>query len=135
MRFGSSEIYSAISSFGDIIDDSLCVGQKIAGQDERVLLFVQMRPKIALTEETKARIRRHIAEVLSPRHIPHRMISVPSIPYNVNGKKLEVLVKRILSRGSIDARIKRTLAEEGSLDFFKRFVDVGGNMESEKAKL
>ncbi|KAJ5833653.1 acetoacetate-CoA ligase [Penicillium riverlandense] len=135
VRFGSSEIYSAISSFSEIIEDSLCVGQKIDGQDERVLLFLQMCPMVALTENIKERIRGHIAETLSPRHVPHRIISVPSIPYNVNGKKLEVLVKHVLSGGVVDARTKSTLAEEGSLDFFTQFVDDGVNVELRKAKL
>lgn len=111
-----------MSHFEGAIEDSLCVGQKMADQEERVLLFVQMRPDTQLTEQIIAQIRQTIATGLSPRHLPKEIIAVPKIPYNVNGKKLEVLVKRILSGGSLDARTKGTLAEEGSLDYFVRFA-------------
>ena len=33
---------------------------------------------------------------LSPRHVPDRIIEVPEIPRTLNGKKLEIPVKRLL---------------------------------------
>lgn len=124
-----------MSVFGDLVEDSLCVGRKSANSDEHVLLFLQMRRPATLNGAIRQKIRAHIAQTLSPRHVPHDIISVPSIPYNVNGKKLEVLVKHVLSGGEIDARTKSTLAEEDSLDFFKRFVNADVGSQARGAKL
>ena len=33
---------------------------------------------------------------LSPRHVPDRVIEVPAIPKTLNGKRLEIPVKRLL---------------------------------------
>lgn len=124
-----------MSSFSDIIEDSLCVGQRTPDQEEHVLLFVQMLPGVRLTKRIREQIRQHISRSLSPRHAPKHVISVPKIPYNGNGKKLEVLVKRVLSSGVIDARTRGTLVDEDSLDFFVDFATNGGYLRLEEAKL
>lgn len=36
---------------------------------------------------------------VSGRHVPHFIFEVNSIPYNVNGKKMEVQTKAVLNRG------------------------------------
>lgn len=83
-----------------LIEDCLAVGQK-QGSDERVILFVKMMPGEVLTKEFETHLRRLIREHLSPRHVPAIILSVPDIPYTVNGKKVEVAIKRILAGESI----------------------------------
>jgi len=38
-----------------------------------------------------------IREKLSPRHVPAVVLPVSDIPHTVNGKKVEIAVKRIIS--------------------------------------
>ena len=81
VRFGSGEIYSVMESFAHIIDDSLCVGQRRdVDQDERVLLFVKMRPGHRLSTELSAEIKNKIRGALSPRHVPSYIFEVEDIP-------------------------------------------------------
>ncbi|CAG8657940.1 2705_t:CDS:2, partial [Acaulospora morrowiae] len=95
IRFGSSEIYNVVDSFEEI-KDSLAVGQKI-GDDERVVLFLKMVDDCECGEELILRIKKQIREQLSPRHVPAFILPIADIPYTINGKKIETIVKRIIS--------------------------------------
>ncbi|KZV61717.1 acetoacetate-CoA ligase [Peniophora sp. CONT] len=98
IRFGSGEIYTVLERFADVIDDSICVGQQRPGEEhERVLLFLKLRSGHALTPELEKSVRLAIREALSPRHVPTYVLAVDDIPYTVNGKKIEVAVKKIVS--------------------------------------
>ena len=81
MRFGSGEIYTILEQFSEVLDDALCVGQRRpSDKDERVLLFLKMRPGCqfspALVESVKAAIRKG----LSARHVPTYVFETPEIP-------------------------------------------------------
>ena len=81
IRFGSAEIYSVLEAFRDDIDDSLCVGQRRPeDQDERVLLFLKMRPGKIMDESLLRRIRDAIRKARSARHIPAFIFQVDEIP-------------------------------------------------------
>lgn len=81
VRIGTSEIYSVMEKFGDVIDDSLCVGQRRPEDtDERILLFVKMRPGRILTQVLEKEIREVIGKSLSARHVPHFIFAVEDIP-------------------------------------------------------
>lgn len=56
---------------------------------------------------------------MSPRHVPSKIVQVDDIPYTVNGKKMEVAVKRILN-GHSDMVVEN-LSNPESLEFFRRF--------------
>lgn len=124
-----------MTHFDGIIEDSLCVGQKMADQEERVLLFVQMCPGFTLSKDIIDQIRAQISTALSPRHAPKEIIAVPKVPYNVNGKKLEVPVKRILSGRALDSRMKTTLAADADMEFFVRFAEQQRRSDGLRAKL
>ncbi|PSR74084.1 acetoacetate-CoA ligase, partial [Coniella lustricola] len=82
VRFGSAEIYGVLERrFADRIVDSLVVGQRRPqDQDERVLLFLLLKPGVAferaLVEEVKKAIRRD----LSKRHVPKYVFETKEIP-------------------------------------------------------
>ncbi|KAI7861446.1 acetoacetate-CoA ligase [Spinellus fusiger] len=99
VRFGSAEIYNVVDVFAkEGVEDSLCVGQKIKDQDdERVVLFVKMKSTVELTGELVRTIKTKIRSELSPRHVPAFILAVQDIPHTINGKKVEVAVKRIIS--------------------------------------
>ncbi|KAI9310461.1 acetoacetate-CoA ligase [Dichotomocladium elegans] len=97
VRFGSAEIYNIVDRFTEI-EDELCVGQKIKGEDdERVVLFVKMKPGVPFTDDLAKKIKTAIRAELSPRHVPAFVLPIKDIPYTINGKKVEVAVKKIIS--------------------------------------
>lgn len=70
-----------LERFVDRIDDSLCIGQRRAcDTDERVLLFVKLRPGYKLTQEFEGEIRHAIRTSLSKRHEPRYIFEVSEIP-------------------------------------------------------
>lgn len=131
VRFGSSEIYSVLSrSFAGSVVDALCVGQQRPKVDttERVVLFLKLAPGLTLhhpDRDMEKAIRAQIASDLSRRHVPEYIFQVDEIPYNANGKKLEIPVKKILCDG-IEALSKGKLSSEETrvLARFGRFYDI-----------
>ena len=81
VRFGSGEIYTVMEQFSDVLDDSLCVGQRRPqDKDERVLLFLKMRSGHAFTPELVRKIKEAIRKSLSARHVPAYVFEVTDIP-------------------------------------------------------
>ncbi len=75
--------------FSSTVEDSLCIGQRRPKDlNERVLLFVKMRPGNSLSSALIKDIRSSIRASLSPRHVPAYIFEVDDIPYTVNGKKV-----------------------------------------------
>jgi len=92
VRIGTAEIYRQVETMPQI-EDSLVVGQNW-DNDVRVILFVKLSPGAELTEELQAEMRRNIKQNASPRHVPAKIIEIADIPYTINGKKVEVAVKK-----------------------------------------
>lgn len=117
MRFGSSEIYAITDTIPELLE-SICVGQRREiDQDERVLLFVKMKPAQPFTAEVETRIRQAIRDRCSPRHVPSYIFEVAEIPFTVNGKKCEINVKNVVNgrelnvSGTVDVIASRLVAE------------------------
>ncbi|KAJ9653031.1 hypothetical protein H2198_007737 [Neophaeococcomyces mojaviensis] len=123
VRFGSSEIYSVIEKhFHTSISDTICVGQRRPQDtDERVLLFVLMKPGHTFTKSLTNQIKARIGDELSKRHVPKFVFPTPEIPTTVNGKKVELPVKQIVCGKKI--RPSGTLANPGSLEYYYRFAE------------
>ncbi|KAI9501604.1 hypothetical protein BX070DRAFT_204953 [Coemansia spiralis] len=116
VRFGSAELYNIVDAYTEIAD-SLVVGQR-QGVDERVLMFLQMADDHKFSVDLAKRISVQIRAQLSPRHVPAIILPVTSgIPYTVNGKKVEIAVKRLtsLKNVKIDEKTTSTLANPESL--------------------
>ncbi len=78
---GSSEIYSVLEKFGDVLDDTLCVGQRRPeDKDERVLLFLKMRSGHKFTPALEKNIKEEIRRALSARHVPSFVFEIEDIP-------------------------------------------------------
>ena len=114
VRIGTAEIYRVVEAFPEI-EDSLAVGQQWEG-DERVILFVKMNEGKQFTEDLEKKLTDVIRNSCSPRHVPAKTVPVPDIPYTINGKKVEIAVKKIL-HGS-EALNNDALANPESLLFF-----------------
>ena len=84
VRFGSAEIYSVLDQFRDELDDTLCIGQRRPeDKDERVLLFVKMRPGVQFNNALVERIKGSIRSALSARHVPAYVFEIQDIPVSL----------------------------------------------------
>ena len=125
IRMGTSEIYSAVDKVEEVAD-SLVVDVPRDGGSSFMPLFVVLQEGVELDEDLKNRIRGSIKENTSPRHVPNEIFAVPEIPKTLNGKKLEVPVKKILSgTPPEEAASKESLSNPESLD---RYVDLAREM-------
>ncbi|OAG36009.1 hypothetical protein AYO21_09802 [Fonsecaea monophora] len=120
VRFGSAEIYQAIEKFTEF-EETICVGQRRPqDNDEAVILFVKMKDSKHLTKALIVSVCSAISTSLSPRHVPKFIFEVPEIPYTINGKKIELAVKQIVS-GQVITPSGAVMNPE-SLKFFERFA-------------
>jgi acetoacetyl-CoA synthetase len=125
VRMGTSEIYSAVDKV-DEVSDSLVVDVPRDGGNSFMPLFVVLQEGVELDDDLKGRIRSSIKDNASPRHVPNEIFAVSDIPKTLNGKKLEVPVKKILSGTPPEkAASKESLSNPESLD---RFVELAENM-------
>ncbi|KAJ1908831.1 hypothetical protein IWQ60_011504 [Tieghemiomyces parasiticus] len=121
VRFGSAELYNILENGAyPEIADALAVGQR-RGDDERVVLFLRLVPGYRLDDELVHRIRAQVRAKLSPRHVPALILETPEIPYTVNGKKVEVIVKKIIS--GLTVVPSATLSNPECLDYY-RHLDI-----------
>src|SRR5207245_9637720 len=93
VRVGTSEIYNVVEKMPEIAD-SLAVGQNL-GEDQRIILFVNMAPRQRLSEDLKEKIRTPLRAQASRKHVPSLILEVPDIPYTLNMKKVETAVANI----------------------------------------
>jgi acetoacetyl-CoA synthetase len=121
VRMGTSEIYSAVDRVDEVVD-SLVVDVPRDGGNSFMPLFVVLEEGVDLDDDLKGRIKSSIKENASPRHVPNEIFAVPDIPKTLNGKKLEVPVKKILSGTELEkAASKESLSNPESLDHFVEF--------------
>ena len=120
IRIGTAEIYRVVEKFSEVTD-SLVVGQKW-GDDERVILFVKLTEDISLHNEFIQKIKKNIRSECSPRHIPKKIIEIADIPYTINGKKVEIAVKKIIHGEDVPNR--DALANPESLQFYQNLPDL-----------
>eukprot|EP01103_Thecamoeba_quadrilineata_P003260 TRINITY_DN13057_c0_g1_i1.p1 TRINITY_DN13057_c0_g1~~TRINITY_DN13057_c0_g1_i1.p1 ORF type:complete len:670 (+),score=96.52 TRINITY_DN13057_c0_g1_i1:51-2060(+) len=117
VRIGSADIYKIVGLFPQIVD-SLVVGVQRANEtDERIIMFVKIVDG-KLENELVSKIVHEIKSRLSPRHVPAKILQTEDIPYTINGKKVEVAVKRILS-GHSGGVYAQSLANPQSLEFYR----------------
>ncbi len=114
VRIGTAEIYNVVENIEEI-DDSVVVGRKLA-DDEEVVLFVKLNDGFSLDDDLIKKISNAIRMNCSPRHVPSIIKSVPDIPYTINGKKVEIAVKKIIHGQEVTN--KDALANPECLDYF-----------------
>jgi len=119
VRIGTSEIYSVVENMEEI-NDSVVVGKKEDG-DELVVLFVKLNDGFALDNKLLKKIKNLIRSNCSPRHVPAIIKSVPDVPYTINGKKVEVAVKKIIH--GLEVKNKDALANPECLEFFSGILN------------
>ena len=98
IRFGTSEIYSAIESL-DFLEDSIAVNLV---KSDSYILFVKLVNSLSLDDHIISKIKNSIKINLSPKHVPASIFSVNDIPYTINGKKVEIAVKNIINGEEVE---------------------------------
>jgi acetoacetyl-CoA synthetase len=118
VRVGTSELYRIVEGLPGVAD-SIVVDTGGSGRIARLLLFVVPADGSELDEELERRIVEAIRDDLSPRHVPDEIHAIDAVPRTLNGKKLEVPVKRILTGTPLgDAVSVDAVANPESLELF-----------------
>ena len=121
VRIGTAEIYSAVEGLDEIVE-ALAVGQDWRG-DVRVVLFVRLKPGVALDEP---------AEEAHPRHDPRaharratcrrRIVAVPDIPRTLSGKITELAVRNVIH--GLPVKNVDALANPQALEQFRNLPEL-----------
>ena len=120
VRIGTSEIYRVIEKI-DKISDSLVVGQSWKG-DQRIILFLKMKEGHTLNKSVENMVKQMIKKTCSPRHVPAVVLETNEIPYTINGKKVEIAVKKVIEGNAVDNT--DSLQNPEVLDFYKNISEL-----------
>ena len=115
VRIGTAEIYKVVESFEDILE-SIVIGQEWE-DDIRIVLFVKLKEKASLDEKLKTEIKNKLRQLVSPRHVPAKIISVADIPRTRSGKITELAVRDVIHGKKI--KNIEALSNPEALDLFK----------------
>ncbi len=127
VRIGTAELYRALEAIEEI-DDCVALSDPQSA-DAPILLFVVLSLS-ALSKkgegssqkglaDLKQKIKKHVRSTLSPRHVPSAMHVVSKIPYTRSGKKVEVVLRKILA--GEPASGENTLVDPTALTDFVAF--------------
>jgi acetoacetyl-CoA synthetase len=115
VRIGTAEIYRQVEQVPDVVE-SLAVGQQWEG-DERIILFVKLRPGLTLDDGLRETIGRQIRQNATPRHVPARIVQVTDIPRTRSGKIVELAVRDVVHGREV--RNTEALANPEALEEFR----------------
>ncbi|TFJ91859.1 acetoacetate--CoA ligase [Lentibacillus salicampi] len=123
IRIGTSEIYRAVDHVSEV-HDSLIVDVPNGNGESYTPLFVLMKDGKKLNDDVKKTIKSQIRTHCSPRHVPSGIYEAPDLPKTLNGKKLEIPIKKILMGKPVhDVVNQGSLSNQDSLDYFVRFAE------------
>ncbi len=134
VRIGTSELYRAMQDVREIAD-CLVIDTGTLHGDGKLWMFVVLANGVALDDALRARIAARLRQDVSPRHVPDEIRAVPDVPYTLNGKKLEVPIKRILTGTPIEQAVSLdAVANPAALRFFVELAaTLTGPMPAEAA--
>ena len=114
VRIGTAEFYRVVETL-DGVKDSLVVDTGDPTRDGRLVLFVVLDEGVALDAELTRRIGDRLRDELSPRHVPDAIVAAPGVPTTLNGKRMEVPVKRLLHGEPLEAVASLDAAADADL--------------------
>ncbi|RMH19888.1 MAG: acetoacetate--CoA ligase [Acidobacteria bacterium] len=94
VRIGTAEIYRVVEQLDEVVE-CLAIGQEWQG-DQRIVLFVVLRPGVTLDERLATAIRQRIRKECSPRHVPAKVLQVADLPRTRSGKLSELAVRDVV---------------------------------------
>jgi acetoacetyl-CoA synthetase len=126
VRMGTSEFYRVVEAVPEVVESLVIdttgyrLGESNCG--DKVLLFVVLRESHQLSDSLREKINDRIRQELSPRYVPDEIFPVTEIPHTLNGKKLEVPVKRLFQGLSLDCAVSREAVSNFSA--LRPFVEI-----------
>lgn len=119
VRIGTSEIYRQTELLS-YVEDSICVGREVKG-DVAVVLFLKLKEQEILSEQRVKEIKALIRAGSTPRHVPAEIYSVAGIPYTRSGKKMEMVINRLINAKKITN--SEVIANPECLEEYLRFAN------------
>lgn len=118
VRIGTSEIYRAVEAV-EGVQDSLIIDLEMLGRPSYLALFVVPQPGIAVDDALREAIRARIRAALSARQLPDAIFEIAEVPRTLNGKKMEVPIKKILLGQPVEKAVSQgSMANPAALDAF-----------------
>ncbi|WP_143416298.1 acetoacetate--CoA ligase [Geobacillus sp. E263] len=118
VRMGTSEIYRAVESLDEVLE-SLIIDLELMGRKSFMPLFVVLQPGTSLDEELKEKIKNEIRQKVSPRFVPDEIYQVEQIPKTLNGKKMEIPIRKLLLGFPLEKAVNPgSMANPEALQFF-----------------
>lgn len=123
IRMGTSEIYRAVESVAGVVD-SLVIDISNGQGKDFMPLFVVLKDGMTLTDELEKQIKTKVRTHCSPRHVPDEIVQIKEVPRTLNGKKLEVPVKKILMGLPVEKAVnKGSMSNPDTLAFFIQYAE------------
>jgi acetoacetyl-CoA synthetase len=94
VRMGTAEFYRSVEGIPGVAD-ALVIDTTELGREGKLVLLLVPQPDQDF-DQLEATVRSTLRAELSPRHVPDRVIPVAGLPRTLNGKKVEVPIRRIL---------------------------------------
>jgi acetoacetyl-CoA synthetase len=131
LRLGTSEVYKAVESLPEVLD-SLVVDLEGLGGKPLMLLFVVLNKGFVLDGTLQQKILQKIRRDISPRYAPDKVYSIRDIPRTLNGKKLEVPVRKILL--GFEKAKALNMDSVGNPESIQYFIRLANEMRASKNK-
>ncbi|MCW6158374.1 MAG: acetoacetate--CoA ligase [Thermoplasmatales archaeon] len=128
IRIGTAEIYGVLDGI-DEVKDSIIVGIELEGGEYYMPLFV-VTENTGDFEKVKKNIVDSLRVALSPRHVPDEIIRVAQIPRTINGKKMEVPLKKLLM--GIPAERAMNLGSMANPESLKEFSEIAKRIRTKQ---
>jgi acetoacetyl-CoA synthetase len=126
VRMGTSEFYRVVEAVPEVVECLVIdtTGYQVGERNcvDKLLLFVVLREATELDEALRQKIVDRIRLDLSPRYVPDEIFAVNEIPHTLNGKKLEVPVKRLFQGLPLSRAVSKEAV--GNFQAMQPFVDL-----------
>ena len=92
------------------------------GDDEIIILFLIFDNNFDFNSSIKKEIKMQIRNYCSPKHVPNINLPIKDIPYTMNGKKVEIAVKKNIN--GFEVHNKESIVNPESLNYFKNIKEL-----------
>ena len=99
VRIGTAELYRVVENIENVVECIAVEHQQV--NDTEVILFLKLLPNKSINDELRLKVRNQIKNLLSPKHVPTKIIQVQDIPKTKNGKIVELTVKKIMNNEAV----------------------------------
>ena len=122
VRLGTGDFYDVLDGMPGIAE-TLVVGVDRPDDEYWLGLFVVPVAGTEVDEELTTLIASTLKSRLSPRHVPDEIVAAPAIPHTINGKRLEVPVKKLLMGRPLNEAVSTSSIDDPDvLTWFARFA-------------